>query len=530
MINAINGLASLFNMISQIIDQIMSVVSIITQIMMIANIIQTAIEVATCGIGAIITRVVLPVIAALVANYAIPEVVRAWTGLELGFQVSVNEILSVALGGIGELIRWLIMKILIIIMLVKVVHWINVKLSSFDIHLETSNPVNFLASAMVALPAVTIGTISKRANAAGASSNVGTAINNLMQRIQIPDITMTGQIVETLLQIWNSIKDYIDELRENDFLKAMIYLGILITPPIIILMKIAWARHKGERIKITEGRVAGKGKCLKKVLLYALLGIALFSAADFLLDPGKEFYELYYEPIKELIDILIVLTIVFDDLAQFVRGNITILPDKICNFLFKIVQKYWNFIPPILRPIIIIPVIFQVEVKKITALALFLGTLMMIALAARWGSRIGEEEIRKHIVPLVIGFASTTGLVTSTAVIAMKEIKEEAEKREETEELSMSINEISSQMEKESSSAFKLQILFDISAFITFFVGSFAERGLGYSIAMVICGWGGLIADILHDKKISLFDELTAFYLGIDTYMLIRDIAFPPHY
>jgi len=105
MINAINGLASIFSMASQIINQIMSIVSIITQIMMIANIIQTAIEVATCGIGALITRVVLPVIAAIIINYAIPEVIRTWTGANVNFrQITLNDIIHVAINGISGLV------------------------------------------------------------------------------------------------------------------------------------------------------------------------------------------------------------------------------------------------------------------------------------------------------------------------------------------------------------------------------------------------------------------------------------------
>jgi len=112
MINAINGLASLFNMISQIISQIMSVVSIITQIMMIANVIQTAIEVATCGIGALITRVILPVIATLVVNYAIPEVVRNLVGISISVSLNPNELLDVAINGIPGLIKFLMMKII----------------------------------------------------------------------------------------------------------------------------------------------------------------------------------------------------------------------------------------------------------------------------------------------------------------------------------------------------------------------------------------------------------------------------------
>ena len=51
MINAINGLASIFSMASQIINQIMSIVSIMTQIMMIANMIQTAVEAAKWNWG-----------------------------------------------------------------------------------------------------------------------------------------------------------------------------------------------------------------------------------------------------------------------------------------------------------------------------------------------------------------------------------------------------------------------------------------------------------------------------------------------
>ena len=113
MINAINGLASIFSMASQIISQIMSVVSIITQIMMIANIIQTAIEVATCGIGALITRVVIPVIVALMVDYAIPQIAMEWIGIKLGIpNININKIISVAIGGIPALIMYILEKII----------------------------------------------------------------------------------------------------------------------------------------------------------------------------------------------------------------------------------------------------------------------------------------------------------------------------------------------------------------------------------------------------------------------------------
>ena len=142
MINAINGLASLFNMISQIIDQIVNIVNVITTIMMAANAIQTAIEVATCGIGALITRVVLPVIAAIIINYAIPEIISAWTGISFAFNpISIDEIISIALGGIPELIVWLVSKINAVLFLLGLLKWLQSNYSYL------SSIINSLASA-----------------------------------------------------------------------------------------------------------------------------------------------------------------------------------------------------------------------------------------------------------------------------------------------------------------------------------------------------------------------------------------------
>lgn len=112
-------LSVIMNTMLMILDMVMSLVGYVAQLMMIVNAIQATIEVATAGIGAVITRIVLPVVAAIILNYAIPAIVRSMTGIELSIApITLDDILSIIIGGIQGLILWLIPRIIGICLLV----------------------------------------------------------------------------------------------------------------------------------------------------------------------------------------------------------------------------------------------------------------------------------------------------------------------------------------------------------------------------------------------------------------------------
>jgi len=75
-----------------------------------------------------------------------------------------------------------------------------------------------------------------------------------------------------------------------------------------------------------------------------------------------------------------------------------------------------------------------------------------------------------------------------------------------------------------------LQILGDVGAFILFTTSIAVDIDPKiYSWAMFASGIAGLAGDTVHDKKISYFDLMSAFYIGYDGYCILLQFTENKH-
>ena len=118
---------SIIGYIMKIGAAITSILSKVNDILNTINIVQTIIEVSTAGIGAVITRILLPLIAAYLINQAIPHIFKTIYGLpSVTFEmapITINDVIAIITGGISGFIEFVMSRVFPIMMLTAYVQY-----------------------------------------------------------------------------------------------------------------------------------------------------------------------------------------------------------------------------------------------------------------------------------------------------------------------------------------------------------------------------------------------------------------------
>ncbi|RKY21692.1 MAG: hypothetical protein DRP62_07805, partial [Planctomycetota bacterium] len=117
-------LLSMSKFLSEIVDAVKAISTAFTVI----NIVQALVEVATAGIGAVVTRIIIPLVAAVIINEAAPQIIKSVSGMKATFSfapLTAEDVISIVTGGFGGLLEVILPRILGVSMVLSIVKYVK---------------------------------------------------------------------------------------------------------------------------------------------------------------------------------------------------------------------------------------------------------------------------------------------------------------------------------------------------------------------------------------------------------------------
>ena len=111
---------AIFEKVSKFASEAIKAMSIINQVLTTINVVQAMAEIATAGIGAVVTRILIPLVAAVVVNEALPYIAKHLTKSNLDFSfspITVEDVISIVTGGFSGLIEFIVPRIISVSMI-----------------------------------------------------------------------------------------------------------------------------------------------------------------------------------------------------------------------------------------------------------------------------------------------------------------------------------------------------------------------------------------------------------------------------